>query len=372
MSAARSVANSGVAARVRGMPKPPRNLAELEIELWLKQAGAQRAAGNLRDAVQLYQRMLARRPSHPDALRELGLAALDTGAFEAAAEILGRAVAAAPRSGAALIGLARTHHAAGRPAEAIALLRNARALSPRDPGLFLLLGDAQLDIGDRDAALRSFRMVMKLAPGHPRAAHMVAALEGSDLAARNAYTGALFDQYAKTFDSHLVAALRYDVPTQLRGLIDAADADRRFDAALDLGCGTGLVAEAMQGKVAAIDGIDLSPMMVDAARAKNLYRAATTIDIDSFLARREVAGAYEFVLAADVFIYVGRLEGVFAGVARALQPGGLFAFSVEHTTREDVEIRSSGRFAQSEAYIARLAAEHGFAVEGRLLLLERP
>lgn len=369
------------------MPSP-NPVAALEIDLWLKQAAGLRAVGNLAGAVQLYQRVLRRSPSHADALREMGSAALETGAFDVASELLAQAVKAAPRSAAALIALARAHAAAGRSAEAITQLRKAQPLAPRDSELFVLLGDAQLDTGDRANALRSFRMALKLAPGHPRAAHMAAALEANNgsAAARNAYAGALFDEYAAYFDSHLVAALGYDAPARMRALIDEVAPERHFDTALDLGCGTGLVAAAMAGKADAMDGIDISERMIEAARAKNLYRRLEAADIDTYLAAPKAA-AYDLVLAADVFIYVGRLESVFAGVARALRSPGLFVFSVEHTASDDVEIRSSGRFAQSERYLADLAATHGFGpcanvridlrtengrpIEGRLIALQR-
>lgn len=371
------------------MPKPPADpVAALEIDLWLRQAAQHRAAGELGKAVPLYQRVLARDPRNAVALREMGLAALDTGAFDVATGLLTQAVEAAPRSAAALAGLGRAHAAAGRPGEAVAVLHKAQALAPRDAAIALLLGDAQLDAGDRENALKSFRLVLKLDPRHERAAHMVAALAGSaDAAPRNAYASALFDSYAGFFDSHLVAALGYDAPAGLRRLVDRLAPKRRFEAALDLGCGTGLAAQAFAEKVATIDGIDLAPKMIEAARAKGLYRHLEVADIDFFLARPEAALAYDLVVAADVFIYVGRLETVFAGVAGALRTGGLFAFSLEHLEAGEVEIRSSGRFAHSEAYIDALAAAHGFTpraseptalrtenrrpIPGRLVVLER-
>ena len=72
---------------------------------------------------------------------------------------------------------------------------------------------------------------------------------------------------------------------------------------------------------------------------------------------------YDLVLAADVFIYVGALDAVFAGVARVLAPGGLFAFSIELTDdAHDLRLLPSLRYAHSQAYVRRLAQEHGFEV----------
>ena len=51
------------------------------------------------------------------------------------------------------------------------------------------------------------------------------------------YVRRLFDQYAPTFEEHLVRRLAYAVPEGLRALIDA-QGPRRFRNAVDLGCGT--------------------------------------------------------------------------------------------------------------------------------------
>jgi predicted TPR repeat methyltransferase len=62
--------------------------------------------------------------------------------------------------------------------------------------------------------------------------------------------------------------------------------------------------------------------------------------------------SYDLVLAADVFIYVGALEPVFAGVARVMPPGGVFCFSVEACEEgPDLALRPSLRYAHSLAYI---------------------
>ena len=370
------------------MPPSPNNPAvALEIELWLRQAAAHRSGGRLPDALALYQKVLSRAPGHPDALREMGVAALDTGAIEVAEGFLDQAVKAAPKSVPALVARARAALASGRPGKAIAALQRAARVSPRTPEVALLMGDAYLDSGDIVAARRAFRDAARLDPADARAAHMAAALQedaGSD--ARNAYAAALFDQYADIFDSHLVAALGYDAPAELRRLADEIAPERRFSTGLDLGCGTGLVAEAFSGRVDSMHGVDISPRMVAAARAKGLYERLEAADLEDYL-DREKPGLYDLAIAADVFIYVGTLERSFAGVAKALRPGGLFLLSIEQATTRDVEVRSSGRFAHAQGHIEQLARAHdltilrtqenvlrtenGRPLAGRLFALER-
>ena len=68
------------------------------------------------------------------------------------------------------------------------------------------------------------------------------------------------------------------------------------------------------------------------------------------------------MLAADVFIYVGALDEVFAGVRRVLEPGGRFAFSVEAAAADvSFELRPSLRYAHGEPYLRALARRHGLS-----------
>ena len=69
------------------------------------------------------------------------------------------------------------------------------------------------------------------------------------------------------------------------------------------------------------------------------------------------------MVAADVFIYLGDLAGVFDGVRRVLLPGGLFAFSVEAAASGATWVlQPSLHYAHGESYLRALAAAHGLSV----------
>ena len=64
----------------------------------------------------------------------------------------------------------------------------------------------------------------------------------------------------------------------------------------------------------------------------------------------------------------GLLNGampIFAALGVRIPEGGLFAFSVEDLDEGDFKLLPTGRYAQSGAYIDRLAAETGFEVVSR-------
>jgi predicted TPR repeat methyltransferase len=106
--------------------------------------------------------------------------------------------------------------------------------------------------------------------------------------------------------------------------------------------------------------VDLSEQMLQRAYERGIYQRLETGDLLDSLRAREAA--FDLVLAGDVFVYVGDLREVFAAAARALRPGGLFAFTVEHHEGEGFVVRVSQRYAHSREYIESLAATHAFAV----------
>lgn len=254
---------------------------------------------------------------------------------------------------------------------AAACYRHAVAADPGFAFGHYNLANILKDQGFREQALDAYRTVLKLAPDNAYAAHMIAAQSGetTDIAPR-AFVQEVFDSYAHWFEDHLEAALEYRVPEMMRNAVDRAPAgngavqNSGFRHALDLGCGTGLVAKHFHDRVERFHGVDLSPKMLEEARRKDLYDELDEADILEFLENgRSRAADYDLALAGDVFIYIGDLDPVFAGLQRCLVADALFAFSIERCEAAPYELRTSGRYAQSADYIHRLASLHGFTVE---------
>lgn len=78
-------------------------------------------------------------------------------------------------------------------------------------------------------------------------------------------------------------------------------------------------------------------------------------------------GSMNLVLSADVWIYVGALETVFAACHRVLGPFGTLAFSIEElvpsaSESSEFKLVQSGRFQHTRGYIHRLATTIGFSI----------
>ena len=68
--------------------------------------------------------------------------------------------------------------------------------------------------------------------------------------------------------------LGYRGPAVILAALDEVAPGRAFGATLDLGCGTGLMAQALVGRAGPIDGIDLSPGMIAQASREVVHVCA--------------------------------------------------------------------------------------------------
>jgi len=177
-----------------------------------------------------------------------------------------------------------------------------------------------------------------------------------------------FDEIAGAFEAR-ATRLAYDGPDRIAALLARHLTADGALSVLDAGCGTGLCATALRPYARWLAGVDLSVGMLDQARASGLYDALETADLLDLLAR--TPGAWDLVLAADAFPYLGRLEPVFDAVAQGLTPGGWFAFSTETHDGDDYVLRGNGRYAHGRAYVEALAAKRFDLVEHEATVLRR-
>src|SRR5580692_7287024 len=157
------------------------------------------------------------------------------------------------------------------------LLQQATDLAPGFASAWFTLGKIREQLGEREAAIAAFRKAQAADPEDRHGASLRLMLLGaSELSAMPpAYVCALFDQYAPRFETALVDDLGYRGPSLLFGAVLSARAAIRkpafFKRAIDLGCGTGLAASAFAKEVDEFIGFDLSPRMIEQARASGLY-----------------------------------------------------------------------------------------------------
>lgn len=318
-------------------------------------------AGRYAEAEARFAAALSLAPGRPSVLTNLGAARLKLGRLEDALADLEQAIAAEPDNAEALGHAATALAELGRRKEALAMFDRALAVQPASGLLWLLRGNVLRELGRTDDAAESFRTSLRHGGDADLNAFYLAGLAAAPTppTAPRGYVETLFDNYAQDFDTHLVQALRYDAPQRLLEPLVAEG--RRFAHALDLGCGTGLCGPWLRRMADRVTGVDLSRNMLDLAQARGAYDALVQGDVVEML--RACTDTHDCVVAADVFIYVGALDVVFAELQRLVPGGGVFCFSVEASADAELALRESLRYAHSEAYVRRLAHMHGFVVQ---------
>ncbi len=253
------------------------------------------------------------------------------------------------------------------------LARQVLELAPGFAAAHALLGRAMAEQGRRDEAVTALRQALAIEPDDALGVRLDLAKLGAlapDEAITDGYVRALFDDYAPKFDRHLTKSLAYRGPELIADALRRACSKRvrdyRFGLALDLGCGTGLMAQALNGLCSSMEGVDLSPRMLEKAQRTKLYDALHEGELVSFLAGRP-SGEADLVVAADVFVYMAALDGVFREASRVLGREGLFAFTVQAHEGMGFILGEDARYAHSEAYVRELAESNGFTV----VILER-
>lgn len=121
-------------------------------------------AGRLAEAERIYRQILARQPSHIDALHNLGVLAHQTGRNDIAADLIRRAIALNPNFPEAQSNLGSVLRDLGQLQEAIAACRSAIALRPDYPEAHSNFGNALRDGGQLDDAIAAYRRAIALKP----------------------------------------------------------------------------------------------------------------------------------------------------------------------------------------------------------------
>jgi predicted TPR repeat methyltransferase len=324
--------------------------------------------GRFDEAAEIYRRALALRPDEALVLNGLGLCEMSGGKFAEALPRLERAVALRGDFDSAMNNLATCLGKLGRNAEAVQWLQRAVELRPAFTEAWINLGE-QLYIARRDAeAVAALDRALALDPGNEGVRYLRDAMAGVRVdRAPDAFVAGFFDRFANDFDRRLTQDLGYRTPQVAAEHLAPWLATRRDLRVLDLGCGTGLSGAIVREHARELVGVDLSEGMLEQARRRGIYDSLERSEIAAFLARRP-PGSVDLAIALDVFVYVGNIEPVVTGCAGVLAPGGRFVFSVERldVAGGDFALARTGRYAHARAYVERLAAAAGLAMESVL------
>jgi predicted TPR repeat methyltransferase len=229
-------------------------------------------------------------------------------------------------------------------------------------------------LGRHAEAADAYAEALKLGPDDRYVRHLVAASGNvpATLRAHMDYLRTAFDECANRYETEFIS-LGYRVPGLVRSALlqhPAIRSGERLGPALDLGCGTGLVAVALSDlPIAPLVGVDVSPRMLAQAAAKQCYADLHEADLMEMLAGDSVS--WRLILAADVLCYFGDLRDVLAQVHKRLDANAWFVLSVDEllpdkdgafSGSDEWVLQRQGRYAHALDYVERAALAAGFAI----------
>ncbi len=313
--------------------------------------------GKIEAAMEEATRALRLRHHYPAARNNLGNAFRARSMYREAESCYRDALAQDPRHGEAQSNLAITMLSMNRREEAVAEAKRAIELRPNHGGSHMTLGLALEELGRKDEAIEIYRKVLAAKPEARALRFQLASLTGEatfDVAPPE-FVAMLFDNYADTFDRHLVEGLRYRGPELVVEALRMAGA-RQHDAEIaDIGCGTGLCGVLLRPMARHLVGVDLSSRMIGQARQRGVYDELFVDEIVAFLRVR--FAAYDVITATDVLNYFGDLRAVLSAAAQALAVGGMFALTLEKHDGDGFVLNPTRRYSHSIGYIRSLLAD---------------
>jgi predicted TPR repeat methyltransferase len=354
----------------------------------LKQAVSAHRAGRLAEARIAYQAVLSERPQDPDALNFLGMLEFQGGEGERGIALLRQSLEQAPANPHAWLNMGNMLVGQAGPEAALTAYEQSLMLLPDFPEAWYNRGVCERRLRRWDAAIESLSRAVALRPSygaaceslgsllyrlnrlsesakvyrewlaadptHPVARHMAAAALGKNIPGRASpeYVTWLFDRFADAFDESL-AALAYRAPQLVAEALAVHPGCRSGRLkVLDAGCGTGLCGPCLRSTARELVGVDLSPAMVEKARARAIYDHLEVAELTAYMSTQ--CDTYDAIVSADTLCYIGVLDEVFEAAVSALGAGGLFIFTVESLPEDGAErfrLQTHGRYAHAENYV---------------------
>lgn len=254
----------------------------------------------------------------------------------------------------------------GKVRPAYLCARRAVELAPEDADAWCAMAELAHIMGRRDEAREGYEKYLHSHPDDAEVRHILTALRDEAPPARvpDECIQQLYKKFSAFYEDNMVETLGYQAPETLGAVLENILADRNDLKILDLGCGTGLSGLMLKRWAGHLTGVDLSPEMVEKARARGIYDRLEVGEITTWLERDK--NDYDLIVACDTLIYFGDLELVLKRAKMRIKDLGLFAFSVERGEHGSYRLADSGRYTHSKEHIQAAAAAAGM----KLLRLE--
>jgi len=245
----------------------------------------------------------------------------------------------------------------GKVQAAYLCARRVVELAPDDADAWCAMAELAHIVGQREQARTGYEKYLQSNPDDAEVRHILIALRDEAPPDRvpDECIQQLYRKFSAFYEANMVDTLGYEAPARLGALLKTVLGERGGLRVLDLGCGTGLSGLNLKPRAAHLTGVDLSPEMVEKARARAIYDRLEVAELTGWLAQSQ--DYYDLIVACDTLIYFGDLAPVVKAVRKRLKEDGVMAFSVERGDRAPYRLTDSGRYVHHEDHIAGAAKE---------------
>ena len=316
-------------------------------------------------AIECYRRALECEPNMPEVQNNLGNIYKGNRQYAEAEECYRRVLFFRPEFAEGYCNLGIVLQGQKKYREAIENFNKALELSPLLKEAFEGLGTCYAETGEREQAIAWFNRYLDLDPGGDSEVKLkLARLNAGEIPGR--YPAAVmlttYEKKAQNWDADVQQPGREFLgPRHVREVLEQLKlAQTRQLDVLDIGCGTGVCGEYLRDYAKYLEGVDLSPHMLEQARKKGCYDLLECADIIAHM--QGCNRTFDLIIASGVLILFGDLFPVFQAAARLLDPGGIFVFTLYRGESEGVTVRYNLHFAHSEAYVREMAESAGLQV----------
>ena len=332
-------------------------------QVFFKLGNQLRHQGHLGKAIESYGQALIAAPDNTTIQNNLGLTYLQQGNFLRAIRQFKSAIATEPTKDEFHNNLGLAYKKLNRYQEAIECFEQALSINDHAANAMFNLAVCMKDTGCFQDAIHLCERVITIDSDLSSEAQYLLDLMNAQTPDRAPpkYVKRLFDQYAPSFNRHLLRKLKYRLPVHISAAMLELFGDNNTELIVgDLGCGTGIAGPSLRSFASSLIGIDISTISLRFASELHLYDELITKDIIDFLNNDE--RTFDVLLAADVIIYFGRLEKLVEATTSRLGPDGVFIFSFHPSDSghsESFHADSSGRFHHQPCYVESTLSKAG-------------
>ncbi len=132
------------------------------------------------------------------------------------------------------------------------------------------------------------------------------------------------DQYDRNTEKTYRSAYQESIDRTARQL-------SKSDRVLEIGCGTGIISLGISGHALSVTGVDISPRMIEMAKAKALSEKITNVDFQTYDGYSLPFGdnSFDRVLLFNLLHIVKEPDSILKESRRLLKPGGLLVSATD-------------------------------------------